>query len=100
MSLGSRRWGRALKPGFHLIVVHQAGLLHNRLAGGEDGEVRNAPNVEARRQLRIPLGVYLYYYGFSAMSLAVCATSGAAILHGPQQAAQKSTSTGTRAFCV
>src|ERR1700691_434629 len=35
-----------------------------------------------------------------AISAAVRATSGADILQGPHHAAQKSTSTGTRAFCV
>src|ERR1700677_271574 len=35
-----------------------------------------------------------------AISAAVSATSGADILQGPHHAAQKSTSTGTRAFCV
>src|SRR5208283_1806582 len=35
-----------------------------------------------------------------AMSAAVRATSGAAILQGPHHAAQKSTNTGTRAFRV
>lgn len=35
-----------------------------------------------------------------AMSAAVRATFGAAILHGPHHSAQKSTSTGTRAVCT
>lgn len=64
MSLGSGGWSRALEPALHLIMIDQAGLLHDRFARGEDGKVRNAADVEARRELRMTFRVYLYYYCF------------------------------------
>jgi len=46
-------------------VVHQAGLPHHGFPGNEDGEVRNAANVEARRKFRITFRIYLDDDGFA-----------------------------------
>lgn len=66
----------------------------------ENDKVRDASYIEARGQFWKALRIHFYHNGSPRHVSATRATSGAAILQGPHHAAQKSASTGTRAFAT
>jgi hypothetical protein len=79
-------------------MANGARLLHYGSPSAEDNEVWDATHVEPSRQFWIVLRSILTTIAFPAISAAARATSGAATRQGPHHSAQKSASTGTRAF--
>ena len=96
-----RRRGRTsrLQPAFHLSMVDQPGLLRYRTTAVEDDKVRYAANIETGRELRIALGVNLDNER-AARHIRRAGNLRCRHLTRTTHAAQKSTSTGTREFCV
>jgi hypothetical protein len=56
---------RAPQPLVHLIMFYHAGLLGHQAAAGENRKVRDAANIEARRECRIFLGIDFQHHSFA-----------------------------------